>query len=139
MQCPKLRRSVVAMIWGCRCPIPLILTLTSNASIGVPERTQHSRQWRGWCARVSFRYHSRNWTSYWVVVSASISTAFKRNWYTLTAVAIVTSMRHFLPPYLKSLGLERSVIQRVILFAPITAAPRTHMFLTVELPEGRFV
>jgi N-hydroxyarylamine O-acetyltransferase len=28
---------------------------------------------------------------------------------------------------------------RVILFAPITGAPRTHMFLTVQLPDGAFV
>jgi N-hydroxyarylamine O-acetyltransferase len=28
---------------------------------------------------------------------------------------------------------------RVILFAPIAAAPRTHMFLTVGLPDGTFV
>jgi N-hydroxyarylamine O-acetyltransferase len=28
---------------------------------------------------------------------------------------------------------------RVVIFAPITAAPRTHMFLTVRLPQGRFV
>jgi N-hydroxyarylamine O-acetyltransferase len=28
---------------------------------------------------------------------------------------------------------------RVIVFAPIAAAPRTHMFLTVRLPEGTFV
>jgi N-hydroxyarylamine O-acetyltransferase len=28
---------------------------------------------------------------------------------------------------------------RVIVFAPITAAPRTHMFLTVRLPSGTFV
>jgi N-hydroxyarylamine O-acetyltransferase len=28
---------------------------------------------------------------------------------------------------------------RVILFAPVTAAPRTHMFLTIRLPDGTFV
>jgi hypothetical protein len=33
-----------------RCPIFLILTPTSNASLGVVERNQHSRRWRACCA-----------------------------------------------------------------------------------------
>src|SRR3954471_19326216 len=41
---------------------------------------------------------------------------------------------------LEKLGFEtRRHTARVVLFEPVTTAPRAHMFLTVCLPEGTFV
>src|SRR6202142_393532 len=139
MQCPKLRRSAVAMIWGCRCPIPLILMLTSNASIGVAERTRHSRQWRGCCAHL-FQIPFENFDILLGrgvrldldSVQAKLVQAH-RGGYCYEHATLFAAV-------LEKLGFQTvRHAARVILFAPITGAPRTHMFLTVELHEGTFV